>query len=174
MLRILIRDGSLSRAADLQRRFALRLISHPKKQLTEKDGGFSMANAQCVCGALRLVMRAPEKLVAVCHCLACQRRTGTSFSVNAFYAADTVEISGAVTEFNRVAESGRNVRMYFCPICGSTVYWKPDAAPAMIGVAVGALADPDFPAPTLSIFEQSKHHWVTLAEEVKRFDASLI
>lgn len=132
-----------------------------------------MSNAQCVCGALRLRMRAPAKLVAACHCLACQRRTGTSFSVNAFYATDTVEISGAATAFNRVADSGRNVRMYFCPTCGSTVYWRPEAAPAIIGVGVGALADPNFPAPTLSIFERSKHHWVNLAEEVERFQESL-
>ncbi|ESZ22730.1 hypothetical protein X737_00725 [Mesorhizobium sp. L48C026A00] len=44
----------------------------------------------------------------------------------------------------------------------------------MIGVAVGALADPNFPAPTVSIFERYQHHWVTLAEEVERFQASLI
>lgn len=132
-----------------------------------------MANAQCVCGALRLMMREPTKLVATCHCLACQRRTGTSFSVNAFYATDTVEISGAAREFIRVADSGRKVRMYFCPTCGSTLYWKPDAVPTIIGVAVGALADPNLPAPTISIFERYKHHWVTLPEEVERFQVSL-
>jgi hypothetical protein len=128
-----------------------------------------MADAQCVCGGLRLTIREPTKLVAVCHCFACQRRTGTSFSVNAFYAADTVEVTGASREYRRVAESGRNVRMYFCPTCGSTVYWKPDADPTIIGVAVGALADPDFPAPTMSVFEQSKHHWVNFAPEVECF-----
>jgi hypothetical protein len=133
-----------------------------------------MSDAQCACGALRLKMREPAKLVAACHCLACQRRTGTSFSVNAFYAADAVEISGAASEFIRVADSGRNVCMYFCPVCGSTIYWKAAAAPAIIGVAVGALADPDFPAPTLSIFERYRHHWVMLAKGVKRFQESLV
>jgi hypothetical protein len=132
-----------------------------------------MADAHCVCGALRLMMREPTKLVAACHCLACQRRTGTSFSVNAFYAADTVEVSGAAREFIRIADSGRKVRMYFCPTCGSTVYWKPDALPTIIGVAVGALADPNFPAPTTSIFERYKHQWVILPEEVERFQEIL-
>lgn len=131
-----------------------------------------MTDAQCVCGGLRLTMRKPTKLVAVCHCFACQRRTGTSFSVNAFYAADSVEISGAATEYSRVAESGRKVRMYFCPSCGSTVYWKPDADPTIVGVAVGTLADPKFPAPTMSVFEQSKHHWVSFAEGTDCFQAS--
>lgn len=77
-----------------------------------------MADAQCAFGALRLTLREPAKLVAICHCLAFQRRTGTSFSVNAFYAIDAVEVLGSAKEFIRVAESGRNVRMYFCPDCG--------------------------------------------------------
>jgi len=101
--------------------------------------------------------------------LDCQRGTGGPFGVGAFYAIDTVEISGAATEFVRVGDSGRKVRSYFCPTCGSTIYWKPDALPSMIGVAVGALADPDFPAPVLSIFERSKHHWVQFGGEVEHF-----
>ena len=52
------------------------------------------------------------------------------------------------------------MRCYFCPDCGSTVYWKADNLPAMIGVAVGAIADPNFPAPVRSVFERSKHAWV--------------
>jgi hypothetical protein len=126
-----------------------------------------MADARCLCGALKLKLREPAKLVVACHCFACQRRTGAPFSVGAFYAIDTVEISGAATEFAHVGDSGRSVRISFCPTCGSTIYWKADALPSMIGVAVGALADPDFPAPALSIFEQSKHHWVRIDGEVE-------
>ena len=128
-----------------------------------------MTDAQCLCGALELTLREPPKLTAACHCLSCQRRTGSVFGVGAFYETDTVEISGAATEFVHVGDSGRRVRTYFCPTCGSTVYWKPDALPTMIGVAVGALAAPDFPAPVLSSFERSKHRWVQFAGEVEHF-----
>jgi hypothetical protein len=138
------------------------------------DGGFTMADAQCLCGALKLVLREPSKLVVACHCLACQRRTGSPFSVGAFYAIDTVEISGGATEFVHVGDSGNRVRICFCPTCGSTIYWKPDALPSMIGVAVGALAAPDFPTPTLSIFERSKHHWVQFDGEVEHFEGGAI
>jgi hypothetical protein len=133
-----------------------------------------MANAQCACGALRLSLREATKLVVACHCFACQRRTGGPFGVNAFYAVDAVEISGVAKEYIHVGESGRRVRAYFCPTCGSTVYWKPDALPSMIGVAVGMLADPDFPPPMISIFERSKHRWVQLAGEVEHFQESAI
>ncbi|WP_434733409.1 GFA family protein [Rhizobium sp. YTUHZ044] len=128
-----------------------------------------MADAQCACGALQLKFSEPPRLTALCHCYACQRRTGAPFSANAFYSIDCVEISGTSTEFIRTADSGRQVRMHFCPTCGSTVYWKVDAAPLWIGVAIGSLADPAFAPPELSVFEQSKHGWVQLAETVEHF-----
>lgn len=116
-----------------------------------------MADAQCACGALRLTFSEPPQLTALCHCFACQRRTGAPFSANAFYSIECFEISGPATEFVRIGDSGREVRMYFCPTCGSTVYWKADASPSWIGVGVGSFADPVFPSPTMSVFEKSKH-----------------
>jgi hypothetical protein len=121
-----------------------------------------MIDARCSCGAVALSLPGPTNLVAACHCLACQRRTGAPFGVGAFYPANAVTISGTPKEYVRTGESGGKVRAYFCPDCGSTVFWKPDKFPGIIGVAVGAIADPDFPAPNKSIFEQSKHAWVEI------------
>jgi hypothetical protein len=121
-----------------------------------------MINAQCSCGALALSLPGPSDLVVACHCIACQRRTGAPFGVGAFYPADAVSISGAPKEYVRPAASGGKVRSYFCPDCGSTVYWKADNLPAMIGVAVGTITDPHDAAPTRSVFEQSKHGWVEI------------
>jgi hypothetical protein len=128
-----------------------------------------MANAQCACGALRLTCSRPPQLTALCHCLACQRRTGAPFGANAFFSVECIEIFGTSSEFVRVADGGRKVRCHFCPTCGSTVYWKAEAAPSWIGVGVGSFADPAFASPTMSVFEQSKHRWVLLEERVKHF-----
>jgi len=133
-----------------------------------------MAHAQCLCGALSLKLRETSKLIVACHCLNCQRRTGSPFGVGVFHAIDSVEISGTATEFICVADSGRKVRCYFCPICGSTVYWKPDAMPSLIGVAVGALGDPTLPAPAFSVFERSKHHWVRVDAAAEHFQNSAL
>jgi hypothetical protein len=119
-----------------------------------------MFDARCSCGAVVLLLPGPTNRVAACHCIACQRRTGAPFGVGAFYPADSVTISGAPKEYVRAAESGGTVRSYFCTDCGSTVYWKADNLPDMIGVAVGAIADANFPAPVKSVFERSKHVWV--------------
>ena len=121
-----------------------------------------MTDARCSCGAIALSLAGPPRLVGACHCVACQRRTGAPFGVGAFYPADAVTISGSAKEFARPGASGGTVRSYFCPDCGSTVYWKADALPGYFGVAVGAMADPKFPAPVRSIFEESKHDWVAI------------
>ncbi len=121
-----------------------------------------MNHAQCRCGAITLSLAEPSRLVVACHCIDCQRRTGAPFSVGAFYPADAVTIAGNAKEFSRAGDSGGVVRSYFCTDCGSTVYWKADRLPAMIGVAVGAMADPEFPPPVRSVFEQSKHAWVEI------------
>ena len=121
-----------------------------------------MIDARCSCGGVALSLPGPTTLVVACHCIDCQRRTGAPFGVGAFYPVEVVTISGAPREYVRAAESGGKVRFYFCSNCGSTVYWKADNLPGMIGVAVGAIADPNFPAPIKSGFERSKHGWVEI------------
>ena len=97
-----------------------------------------MTVARCSCGALTLTLPGPSKWVVACHCLDCQRRTGAPFGVGAFYPVDAVVISGAAKAFTREAASGGKVHTYFCPNCGSTIYWKADNLASLIGVAVGA------------------------------------
>ncbi|MBR0822280.1 GFA family protein [Bradyrhizobium liaoningense] len=132
-----------------------------------------MINARCSCGGLALSLPGPSGLVVACHCIDCQRRTGAPFGVGAFYPAEAVTISGTPKEFVRAAASGGTVRNYFCPDCGSTIYWKAENLPAMIGVAVGAIAVANDPAPVRSVFEQSKHAWVEIpdAEHFQRSSA---
>ncbi|MEF0940428.1 GFA family protein [Rhizobium sp. BR 362] len=132
-----------------------------------------MADARCSCGALRLTLSEPARLVVACHCLDCQRRTGAPFGVGAFYPADAVNISGPSKEFTREAASGGKVHTYFCPSCGSSIYWKAENLPSFIGVAVGAIADPKFPGPARSVFEQSKYDWVQI-EGAEHFQQSSV
>jgi hypothetical protein len=138
---------------------------------TQED--FPMADARCACGAVTLSLpREPSRLVIACHCIDCQRRTGAPFGVGAFYPAELVISSGATKEYTRATASGAKVHTYFCPNCGSTVYWKADNLPGYIGVAIGALGDPNYPPPARSIFEHSKHHWVQIDGAAEHFRQS--
>lgn len=125
--------------------------------------------AQCCCGSLQLVATGDPTLVAACHCTECQRRTGAAFGVAAYFEKSQVKPKGAYKIYTRDGQEGRKVRMHFCPECGITVYWDADFLPTHIGVAVGTFLDPSFPAPTRSVWEQSRYPWVNFNHDIERF-----
>jgi hypothetical protein len=119
--------------------------------------------ACCSCGQLRVTCRGEPAIVALCHCRECQRRTGSAYGVAAFFAREAVAVSGDHADYDRPADSGFRVLHHFCPACGSTVFWEPARRPEMIAVAVGAFADPAFPAPRKVVFEEQRHPWAAVA-----------
>lgn len=126
-------------------------------------------NAKCQCGQLCVKLPGPTSAVVACHCIACQRRTGAPFGVLAYYASDQLVIVGEAKRFERSTDEGNMFETFFCPDCGSTVYAKAGKHPAMLGVAVGAIADPGFRAPVRSVWEQSMHPWVTMPANAEHF-----
>ncbi|WP_216361268.1 GFA family protein [Caulobacter mirabilis] len=118
--------------------------------------------ATCSCGALRIACAGEPVRISVCHCLACQRRTGSAFGSAVFFqTADTV-VSGESRTWTRVGESGGQAVHHFCPTCGSTVFWRPDFRPDRVGVALGAFADPTMPPPDKQVYAETAHPWVTI------------
>lgn len=104
----------------------------------------------------------------MCHCRACQRRTGSAFGIQARFPEDRVTIAGRYTEYVRVSDEGEERTFRFCPDCGATVFYTVDAAPATIAVPIGAFADPGFPSPTVSVYGSRRHPWVSLPDTVEQ------
>ena len=106
--------------------------------------------------------------MSICHCLACQRRTGSVFGVQARFDADRVTTEGASRQYGRVSdEGGQRATFHFCPQCGATVFYTVEAAPGIVAVPVGAFADPLFPAPTVSVWEERRHPWVGVPDGIE-------
>src|SRR5215475_4097387 len=99
--------------------------------------------AACSCGQLHLTIEGEPARISMCHCLACQRRTGAAISNQARFRRDQVTIAGKATTWTRTAESGSVVTFHFCPTCGSTVYWASESFPGYVIVA--KLRRPEFP-----------------------------
>ncbi|MGV1964194.1 GFA family protein [Agrobacterium sp. 22-222-1] len=119
--------------------------------------------ASCTCGALQAICTGEPTKVSLCHCLACQRRTGSTYGVAAFFNRQNVRIEGQSTSYSRKSDSGFPVMFHFCPSCGSTVYWEPQRMPDFIAVGTGSFADPGFPAPTQAVYDEHRHPWVSIA-----------
>lgn len=124
--------------------------------------------AACSCGQLSVKVRGEPLRVSVCHCLACQKRTGSAFGVQARFPKDAVEVEGRSSEYVRIGDEGSRTAFHFCPGCGATVYYVNDLRPDAIAVPVGAFADPDFPPPTVSVYETRRHDWLSLPDDIER------
>jgi hypothetical protein len=128
-------------------------------------------DAACSCGQLRLEADGDPIRISVCHCLACQRRTGSAFGAQARFPAERVRVTGHHTEYVRLADDdGEERRFHFCPACGGTVFYTTGNAPDLIAVPLGAFADPAFPPPTVSVYESRRHPWVALSDAIERDD----
>lgn len=127
--------------------------------------------AACRCGALMARCEGEPVRVSVCHCLACQQRTGSAFAAQARFPADRVVVTGERRTWTRTADSGRKIDYHFCPECGSTVFYRGGNFPDVVAVPLGAFADPSFPSPRFSVWEARKHSWtVVLGENVEHSD----
>ena len=123
--------------------------------------------ASCSCGQLSVTVTEDPIRVSICHCLACQRRTGSVFGAQARFRTRAVEVKGQSQKYVRVGDEGNRVVFHFCPNCGATVHWQIEGREDSIAVAVGAFAEPVFPAPTVSVYEERKHAWVTVPPQAE-------
>lgn len=124
---------------------------------------------RCACGAVTFTVDGDPAGQGVCSCLNCQRRTGSVIGVAARYAEGKVRLSGETRPFSRTSDEGNVTAFQFCPVCGSTVIWRNTGMPGFTMVAVGCLADRDFPAPKMSVFGERRPAWVTLADGITEY-----
>ena len=127
--------------------------------------------ATCQCGQLSATCKDDPERVSVCHCLDCQKRSGSSFAAQARFPAGEVRFSGDHRTWQRKGDDGGEITTHFCPHCGSTVWFTHDQQPDIVAVAVGGFADPAFPSPAFSVYEERKHGWAAIVgEEIEHYD----
>jgi len=123
--------------------------------------------ASCSCGQLTAVASGEPVRVSICHCLACQRRTGSVFGAQARFRREHVEVKGRSSIHVRVADSGNTLTFHFCPVCGATVHYTLTGHEELVAIPIGAFADPGFPEPAFSVYESRKHGWVVPPEDAE-------
>jgi hypothetical protein len=118
---------------------------------------------------LRIQVEGEPRGVGICHCLACQQRTGSVFAALARFDAP-FKIIGTATEHVRIGDQGAKFIFRFCPVCGTTVFHTEEGDQESVSVAVGAFADPGFSTPRVSVYDSRRHPWVQLPPGTKAFD----
>ena len=128
------------------------------------DGG-------CFCGAVRYRMTSKPMFVHCCHCLDCQRQTGSAFALNALIEADRVQIlSGAPVAVTVPTDSGRPHDIYRCPKCQTALWSDYGRRKVLLFVRSGTLEKPSALKPDVHIFTRSKQPWIGLPADTPQFE----
>ena len=124
----------------------------------------------CSCGAVRYRLSSGPLFVHCCHCLNCQRQTGSAFVINVLIEADRVELAGREPQSVEVPRDDGSLQEIFrCPECRVALY-SHYTRPTVSFVRAGTLDEPASVSPDVHIFTRSKLPWVTLPEGVPSFD----
>lgn len=125
----------------------------------------------CACGAVRYRLTAEPLFVNCCHCLNCQRQTGTAFAVNLLIEDSELELAGtAPVEVGLPRDDGSTQRVFRCPDCQVAVY-SHYGSPDVCFVRVGTLDEPHTVEPGAHIFTRSRVPWVTIPPSQPAFEA---
>ncbi len=127
------------------------------------------ATGGCLCGAVRFKVSGVPIRMAQCHCLDCQRASGTGHMSNAIFNAADVEVTGTTASYDSASDSGNTLTRHFCPTCGSRLFLYSKARPGMIVMAAGAFDDSGWFEPEMVLFTKRRPAWDLTTEEVPNF-----
>ena len=124
----------------------------------------------CACGAVRYRLASDPLFVHCCHCLNCQRQTGSAFVVNLLIEADRVELlAGDPQPVDVPRDDGSSQRIFRCPACKVAIFSE-YGRPEVRFVRGGTLDEPSSVSPDVHIYTRSKLGWVTVPESVPAFE----
>jgi hypothetical protein len=118
-------------------------------------------HGRCHCGEITYEAEVEPGTGTVCHCLDCQRLTGSVFRANIRAPAASFRMNGAPRSYVKVADSGARRVHAFCGNCGGPVYACDEHNPQWYSLRVGALDERDaLGKPARQIWTKRRLPWV--------------
>jgi len=123
----------------------------------------------CLCGAVSYRLSADPIAARICWCADCQHIAGNG-TANAMVPTAALEISGTLSDYVKVADSGNQIHRRFCPTCGTQMFANSSARPQFTVLRIGTLDDPSSVRPTANIWTRSAPAWAHMDPALDRVD----
>ena len=128
-------------------------------------------SGRCSCGEVRYAVRGEPLATQACHCVDCQRTTGSAFVIHTIVIETDFEISGTTAMGIGPTGSGAGCELHRCVACGVIVWVRYRILPVgVIAIRAGTLDDPNAVRPLAHIFTSQRPSWVVLPDDVPVFD----
>lgn len=128
------------------------------------------ARGSCQCGQVQLTLSGDALFTYACHCMDCQKRTGSAFSMGLVIPADFVALEGECTAWTRTSDDGHTNTRHSCSQCGNIIYGDSSATPGIWKLQAGLLEDTSGLRPNVHLWTRRKQGWVSLPEDATAFD----
>ena len=124
---------------------------------------------RCLCGAVTYRITAEPVASRICWCRDCQH-IASNGTANIIVPAESLEVSGALTEFHSTADSGNHMVRKFCPACGSHLFATSSGRPHLVVVRAGTFDDTSTVHPTANIWCASAPGWAQMDSRLEKVD----
>jgi hypothetical protein len=129
-----------------------------------------MITGGCLCGAVRYEAKGAPLMTRVCWCRLCQKLGAGSGTVNVGFLSENIHITGTLTEYTSIADSGTELRRGFCPVCGTPVTSQAATRKHQIFVRAGTLDDPEIAKPEVTIWVGQAPSWACISAALPTVD----
>lgn len=125
----------------------------------------------CQCRAVTYEAEGDPTMVVQCHCLNCQKSSGTGHVPFAAFLEPQVKLKGTTKTYSYTADSGGTATTHFCPECGSPVFGTTTSFPGMMALRLGCMDDSSAFAPQMQVFTKRLRTWDHDLSGAAAFDA---
>ena len=113
----------------------------------------------CQCGAVSFEAKGDPLMVIQCHCLNCQKSSGTGHVPFAGYPEPQFTFKGKTKSYSYKADSGGTATSMFCPECGSSMFGTTTSFPGMVAVRLGVVDDSSGFQPQMDVYMKRLRSW---------------
>jgi hypothetical protein len=123
----------------------------------------------CLCGAVRYSIDADPiaDRQILCHCVDCQKHTGSAFVSGMAFPADSVVVTGEMTTFPKPGGNGEPMNRRFCTRCGSPIMIDKTGTGRKL-IMAGTLDDKAQFKPVVSLFCEQAPSWVVMPKDTQK------
>jgi len=129
----------------------------------------SRFDGACLCGAVRYRVASPALLRVQCHCVDCQRSTGSGYAPIAVFDTQGVSIDGECTFYRSIGGSGHPIERGFCAHCGSSLFLRAHIHPGRVFILAGTMDDPSSFKPRAHVHTRHARAWDRLDPALPAF-----
>ena len=123
----------------------------------------------CLCGAVQYEANAAPQVVGHCHCIDCQKSSGTGHCTHVGLPEEAMSLTGVVKFFDRPADSGNMISRGFCPECGSAILSRNSSMPSMVFIRASSLDDPNQITPQMIVYASRAPKWDKMDDALPSF-----